>query len=480
MLAAEAGRMNVFFTDAKDGLGYASWSTTAFPTFTAFAPGDGAVERVVKDARARGMQVAARFDMFEDGVASQKFPSRALGASWVDPACPEVQANLIAMVTDFVKRVPVDVINFDHVRYPYTNEVSGTKALPCTGGTLGSPTSDRSAIIAAFVKDAAAAARDARPGIRVSASIFPDSLAGPNKIIGQDAAKIAPHVDVLMPMAYPSYWLGSTDAPYKSVYENTRIGVQKFGSAKIQPWIQGFGIYAGNTARVCDQVKAARDAGASGVFVWWLPEMGNSQTMWKSLGDCAAASAPVPNPAPFSATFTPTGSNAWWVQVKVSSSSSPSAVEARVNGGPWQSLTLRSWGDWAASISAPAGSIVQFIARDANGAFVTSGCYQWTSRSPTGCASAPAPTLAASFAPTGSNAWWVQVKVSSSSPLASVNARVNGGAWQSLSLRSWGDWANSIPAPSGSVVQFEARSTAGGVATSGCYQWTTRAPVACS
>ncbi|HUR68250.1 MAG TPA: hypothetical protein VM370_03320 [Candidatus Thermoplasmatota archaeon] len=97
-----------------------------------------------------------------------------------------------------------------------------------------------------------------------------------------------------------------------------------------------------------------------------------------------AAVAPLAAAGTFTASFSPSAGSEWWVQVKVSASSAPASVHARVDGGPWQALAHRSYG-WAASIHAPAGSIVQFRAKASDGSAAYSGCYTWTARTPTSC-----------------------------------------------------------------------------------------------
>lgn len=183
------------------------------------------------------------------------------------------------------------------------------------------------------------------------------------------------------------------------------------------------------------------------------------------------AMAPAAAATPFTASFEPTAANEWWVQVKVSASSPLAGVDARVNAGSWKPLTLKSYG-WAASMSAPAGSIVQFQARDSSGGSAVSGCYQWTSRASVTCAGgstpapapAPAPSGATTFTPKGGSEWWVQVKISGAP--TKVEARDTDGAWTALSLKSWGDWAASFHVEAGHQVQYRATLPGGAVATS--------------
>lgn len=85
-----------------------------------------------------------------------------------------------------------------------------------------------------------------------------------------------------------------------------------------------------------------------------------------------------PSGAPvLKASFAPHDGNEWWVQARVDASAPLSSVCASVNGGACQPLQLRSWGSWAASFRAPAGSKVVFAATATDGQVARSGAYSW-------------------------------------------------------------------------------------------------------
>ncbi|MEA3199604.1 MAG: hypothetical protein QOE90_1032 [Thermoplasmata archaeon] len=182
----------------------------------------------------------------------------------------------------------------------------------------------------------------------------------------------------------------------------------------------------------------------------------------------APAPSPLPSPSPTTFTLSP-NVNAWWIEVSVSGG--PSAVNAIVNGGAPVPLTHESWGTWAASVHAPAGSQVSFTAI-VNGAAVASPTYAWLGAAPPAPAPAPAPIPTAN-APTFAvspnvNTWWVEVKVSGSP--SAVSATIDGGAPIALRATSWGTWALSTHVASGAQVTFTA--TVGGVAyTSAATTW---------
>jgi hypothetical protein len=205
---------------------------------------------------------------------------------------------------------------------------------------------------------------------------------------------------------------------------------------------------------------------------------------WPS-GEPATAPPPPPPPPPSggsSASFQPRNGNEWWIQVRIAASERVVAADTRVDGGAWLALTLQSYGDWTTSTRAPEGSRVQFRATGESGAVATSGEHRWTSGEPIGGAPPPPPPpppggYAASFEPRNGNEWWIQVRVQAAPAPAAVDVRVNGATWRPLELKSYGDWAKSYQAPTGSVVEFRAATAGGEAAVSGRFAWPSGTPL---
>ena len=184
------------------------------------------------------------------------------------------------------------------------------------------------------------------------------------------------------------------------------------------------------------------------------------------------------------------GGNAWWVQVRLAGqdAGSVAVVEAMDTGGPWVRLAARpewGFGVHAASFHVEPGHQVRFRASWPGGAQQVS-C--WFSH-PAGAEQCAAPPgFDASFAGVTGNAWWVQAQVTPNAghTVASVEVRLDGGAWQPLKPQSWGTrmWAASYPIPEGTVVQLRAINGAGATDLSGCHRWVPpsgapAAPAAC-
>jgi hypothetical protein len=170
------------------------------------------------------------------------------------------------------------------------------------------------------------------------------------------------------------------------------------------------------------------------------------------------------SPPPFTASFSPVqATSPSGVQVNVSANQPVSSVEASVNGGAWQAMSLSS-GTWSLGAATPYGSHAQFRATNGTGAQVLSSSYAWGPTSP--------PPFTASFAPVAqSNDWWVEVAVSANQSVAKVEASLNGGAWQSLPRQSWGNYAASLHAPYPTKVQFRATNGTGATALSAAFTW---------
>jgi hypothetical protein len=170
----------------------------------------------------------------------------------------------------------------------------------------------------------------------------------------------------------------------------------------------------------------------------------------------------------FTAQFSPaSGCNEWWMDVRVTASSTPAKVEAKVDGGAWTALAKSSYGTWAKSLHAPRGSQVGFRAYDSGGRVAYSPTMSWLASSGSGTAF-PATFTAKAVG----NDWWVEAAVSSSSAIAKVEVRRDGGAWSLLPRTSWGTYADDLHAPNGTQVVFRATNTAGATATSPTYTWT--------
>lgn len=212
---------------------------------------------------------------------------------------------------------------------------------------------------------------------------------------------------------------------------------------------------------------AVQNGGSGQVQIWH-----GTQPMSAAFAGWGAVT--IPHGAPptpignFTVTFGPKG-NEWWVETSTASARTVVSVTASVDGGAAMDLPKDSWGTWARSIHAPAGSLVLFTARDASGAAAPSVCTRWINFTRADCPGDGA-FFNATFTPkTLSNHWWVEVNVVAQAPLAKVEVRLNGAAWSELPPTTWGSFAKSLNVPAGTILVFRATSATGATSTSGSY-----------
>jgi hypothetical protein len=117
-------------------------------------------------------------------------------------------------------------------------------------------------------------------GVAVSADLFGLVTSAEDDLgIGQRLDLMAPHLDVVCPMVYPShYGRGAygiphpNASPYKTVFIGLKAGMKRLKGTdcKMRPWLQDFslgGVRYGEK-QVRDQIRAARDNGVHEYLLW--------------------------------------------------------------------------------------------------------------------------------------------------------------------------------------------------------------------
>jgi hypothetical protein len=122
--------------------------------------------------------------------------------------------------------------------------------------------------------------RELKPlDVLVSVDIFGlTTVAEDDLNIGQKIEDLAPYVDFLCPMVYPSHYPAGymgfknpAEHPYKVVYDSCMRGLDKIKGqrARLRPWIQDFDLGARyDRHMIFEQIQALRDAGAFGFCAW--------------------------------------------------------------------------------------------------------------------------------------------------------------------------------------------------------------------
>lgn len=143
-------------------------------------------------------------------------------------------------------------------------------------------------------------------------------------------------------------------------------------------WAASYHAVQGTVVRL----RATSTAGATDLSdcYQWVPAS-NSDASKRA---CTGTPPPPPPPPAFDATFSGAQGNEWWEQVNVAANQPVAQVMVRLDCSiTWLPLSKQSWGGWAASYHAPAGTRVDFEARTSTYASDVSGTYLWTSASPT-------------------------------------------------------------------------------------------------
>jgi hypothetical protein len=292
-IAASPSKMNAFMNltskglntleiDVKDENGEVGYTAGA----PALARKIGATrsyydaKKLIADAHAAGIYVIGRVVCFEDPILSNAMPAHAIrttsggvwknasGLGWTNEYDPFVWNYLISL-SKSAANMGFDEIQYDYVRFPTDGDVS-TAVWPHKVAESYNQTIYR------FLKKARAAIKPL--GVNISANVFGLS-AHENLNIGQNPAKIAPLLDAISPMAYPSHYGkgeynltdpdNSPGATVTYTMGDFRAALPSTTTTAIRPWLQDFSL--GRTYTLADvvaQINAAERGGAKGWLLW--------------------------------------------------------------------------------------------------------------------------------------------------------------------------------------------------------------------
>jgi hypothetical protein len=270
--------------DVKDETGQVGFT----PKSVRLAASSGAA-RDYFDARSaaklvhdRGLHLIGRIVVFEDPILARARPDLAVrrvdgsvwrdaaGLGWTNPYDRRVWKYNVDLAVA-AARAGFDEIMFDYVRFPSDGDVEA--AVYGRRGGL----SKRDAV-PAFLRYAAKRLRPHH--VRIGAAVF--GLAASRDLgIGQLPARMAPYLDTLYPMMYPSLFgpgeLGLADpsaTPGETVARSLRRVEIRVRGARVLvvPWVQDFSFSTPyDLEKVQAQIDAARRAGSKG-FLLWNPE----------------------------------------------------------------------------------------------------------------------------------------------------------------------------------------------------------------
>ena len=290
-LASLPGHLERFLALRRDGLTALELDVkdehgqVAFADSTPLAARIGAARSfyssraVARLAHAAGVYLVGRVVVFEDPSLALARPDLAIrrgdgsiwrdaaGLAWTNPYDRRVWKYDVDIAAG-AARAGFDEILFDYVRFPSDGDV-GAAVYPRRGALA------KRQAVPSFLHYAARRLR--RLGVRVSAAVFGLS-ASRDLGIGQVPRLIAPYVDAVYPMTYPSLFgsgeLGLPD-PSAAPGATVSLAVRMFRRAVrgthalLVPWVQDFSFSRKyGLGEVEAQIEAARVAGAKGYLLW--------------------------------------------------------------------------------------------------------------------------------------------------------------------------------------------------------------------
>jgi hypothetical protein len=272
--------LNALELDVKDENGDVGW-----PVNVPLARRVGAAKRyydpeqAVAKAHAAGLYLIGRVVTFEDPILSAGAPELAIrrldGSRWLN-------SGGLGWTNEFDKRVwkynvdiaaqaarlGFDEIQFDYVRFPSDGDLSEIRY-------PGVHTQPMGWTIPMFLKYARSRLHPL--GVRLSVDVF--GLAATRDLgIAQFPRRIAPFVDTIYPMVYPSHYVSGEyniinpdSRPGTTVAYSLRDFREKLTGRKTMliPWLQDFSLRRAYTlADVQDQIQAARLEHVHGFMLW--------------------------------------------------------------------------------------------------------------------------------------------------------------------------------------------------------------------
>jgi len=241
------------------------------------------MEEFLKMLKAKGIYTIARIVVFKDNLLAAKKPHLAIRQSdgaiwknreelaWIDPFQTEAWDYNIDVARHAAK-VGFDEIQFDYIRFPDKQDLVFAKE---------NNEENRVATIAGFCKEAAD--RLASANVFLSADVFGHTCWDEGDTnIGQRLDAIAPHLDYISPMLYPSSFRHGIPSyanpvahPEEVVYYSLKNAVDRTGLApeRFRPWLQAFRDYgfdrrAFREKEIRAQIRAAEAIGSTGWMLW--------------------------------------------------------------------------------------------------------------------------------------------------------------------------------------------------------------------
>jgi hypothetical protein len=189
--------------------------------------------------------------------------------AWIDPTREESWEYSIAVTKEAI-RLGFDEVQYDYLRFP--SDSSSLAVVRALVYSVESTIESRTAAIQGFVKAAKAAVDPTHAFL--SADLFGYALViapDHDMRIGQRLKDLAPHVDYVCPMIYPSTFesgnLGlasPSDEPYQVIARSMALAHERTDTP-VRPWLQGYWYEREDFA---DQRRAVEEVSELGWCFW--------------------------------------------------------------------------------------------------------------------------------------------------------------------------------------------------------------------
>ncbi len=245
------------------------------------------VQELVAELRERGIYTIARMVIFKDPLVAEGRPDLAVlddntgglwegaGVAWVNAFNEELWDANIDLALE-VTTLGFDEIQYDYVRFPSDGD------LTVANFGLDYSESARIGAISEFMKRSYDAIRPT--GAKFAADLFGIiGLKPDDQGIGQKLTALAPYMDYICLMIYPSHYIEGNiisapghpnDYPYETILESLERAQEQLpdeSRLKMRPWLQDFslpGMSDYGPDEVAAEIQAAEDFGTSGWILW--------------------------------------------------------------------------------------------------------------------------------------------------------------------------------------------------------------------
>jgi hypothetical protein len=256
---AARAQVNALVIDIKDADGAVPLGSAANLPLVTLHYSDHMLDvpRLMQFSKARGWYLVARIAVLLDSCVAKKRPewivrdesgapvtngaeSRCGPTAFLSPYLPGPWEYTIALARKAIA-AGFDEVQLDYVRFPDDPQESWHFPGKSRGDSRA-----RSDVIAAGV----ARVRKALPAeVPLSVDVFGRVAEKPDELVGQSATKLAPYVDYLCPMLYPSLWSAGAlhvedpvHMPYEIIGASLHALQNQFAglprAPHIRPWLQ--------------------------------------------------------------------------------------------------------------------------------------------------------------------------------------------------------------------------------------------------